>query len=506
MKLVLPNRKGYRTGAMLASALGVITLLLLTVAMSGPETSASASGSVATATVTRMNLLDTRTQTGTLGFGDPVDVPFISKARSGIVTWMAPEGSVVKRGEPLFAIDGQPVVLLYGELPAFRTLRFDGASFDDFEWLELNNAKDDQHKAELNVELQRSRLAEHKVRLDEAELHQDDSEREQPVTPQFIRLTQAVAAARDRLGRIEKLSKSGYTTPEDLQKVRYELASAQAELDAATRDRTQQAAMARSSVAEAELALLEAQRQLRDANDDLNALLSIANHNADITLLRENLKALGYEGNANEVIRQWQIDAGRSATGLVEPGQVVVAQGPVRMAEHLVDAGDIVFGGNDMRSALPSNNGADLLVRYTSMDKRVTVPLEVADHAYARVGDEVMITLPTNAEISGVITKVSTVFNAQGVADATIEIPDQTDLGALEAGLVDVEFVVGSKNDVLAVPISALRALPAGGYGVAVVEGEVSQVIPVTTGLFARGNVEISGDGVNAGLAVEIAQ
>ena len=490
-----------------AAAAGVATAVLAVgfTSRTGDSTTGAAAPATATATVMKTTLLDARTATGTLGFGDPVDVQFISRARSGIVTWIAPEGSVVTRGQPLFAIDGQPVVLLYGELPFFRSLRFYGPQFTDFEWLELNNARDDEAKAELNLAAQRARLNETQVQLEEIRVHVADSERAQPLTPQFIRLQQAVATARDRLHRIEQLADSRYASPAELQQARYELAAAQAEADAGRRERTQQLAAAETAQAEARLTVQATERTLRDAHDATEALRASANDNRDIELLRENLAALGFKGGAAEVIRRWQQKAGRSATGLVEPGHIVVAPGPVRVADHLAEAGAVVYSRLDGQNAMmPSGNSSNQIVRYTGTERIVKVSLDLADHDYARPGDAVTVTLPTNVKVAGVINHVSTVFDKDGKADAEIDIPMQQALGSLEAASVDVEFVVGKRADVLAVPVAALLALPGGGYGVEVVEGSAVRVVPVVTGLFASGNVEISGEGITAGVIVRV--
>jgi len=429
----------------------------------------------------KTTLLDARTANGTLGFGSPVDAQFISKSRSGIVTWIAPEGSVVSRGQPLYAIDGQPVVVFYGELPLFRSLRFRGARFSDFDWMELNNAHDDERKAELNLAAQRARVAEAQARLDEVNAYVADTIREQPTTPQFIRLTQAVAAAR------------------------VDLAAAQAELDATRRDRVQQRAAAQTALADARVAVQAAERVLRDAHDASNALLSSAKENLDIDMLQKNLSELGYTGPAESVIRRWQKDSGRPATGLIEPGQIVVAAGPVRVAAHLAEVGAVVYSRMDGQSGLmPGANNSNQIVRYTSTEKIVTVPLEVADHDYAKAGDAVVVTLPTNVKVPGVIRKVSAQFDAQGKANTEIEVPKQDALGSLEAASVDVEFVIGKRSDVLAVPITALVALADGGFGVEIVEGKTSRMIPVTTGLFARGHVEISGKDIAEGVSVRV--
>jgi multidrug efflux pump subunit AcrA (membrane-fusion protein) len=421
------------------------------------------------------------------------------------VTWIAPEGSVVSRGQPLYAIDGQPVVVFYGELPLFRSLRFRGARFSDFDWMELNNAHDDERKAELNLAAQRARVAEAQARLDEVNAYVADTIREQPTTPQFIRLTQAVAAARDRLHRIEQLAEQHYTTAAEVQQARVDLAAAQAELDATRRDRVQQRAAAQTALADARVAVQAAERVLRDAHDASNALLSSAKENLDIDMLQKNLSELGYTGPAESVIRRWQKDSGRPATGLIEPGQIVVAAGPVRVAAHLAEVGAVVYSRMDGQSGLmPGANNSNQIVRYTSTEKIVTVPLEVADHDYAKAGDAVVVTLPTNVKVPGVIRKVSAQFDAQGKANTEIEVPKQDALGSLEAASVDVEFVIGKRSDVLAVPITALVALADGGFGVEIVEGKTSRMIPVTTGLFARGHVEISGKDIAEGVSVRV--
>src|SRR5690606_24829735 len=156
--LALPSARWRKAavGALALAALLGIAHLLPATGRSVP----AASGAARYAPVVRTTLVDSVTVSGTLGFGDAVVAQFISRARSGIVTWIAPEGSVVERGEPLFAIDGQPVVLFYGDLPPFRSLRFHGDSFGEFEWLELDNARDEERRAELELAARRAQQAE----------------------------------------------------------------------------------------------------------------------------------------------------------------------------------------------------------------------------------------------------------------------------------------------------------------------------------------------------------
>jgi peptidoglycan hydrolase-like protein with peptidoglycan-binding domain/multidrug resistance efflux pump len=63
------------------------------------------------------DLIQEETFNGTLGSieDDPVTTQM-----GGTITEIAEKGSTISQGEALFAIDNQPVVLLYGNLPAFR--------------------------------------------------------------------------------------------------------------------------------------------------------------------------------------------------------------------------------------------------------------------------------------------------------------------------------------------------------------------------------------------------
>jgi hypothetical protein len=205
------------------------------------------------------------------------------------------------------------------------------------------------------------------------------------------------------------------------------------------------------------------------------------------------------------MVRNWQSNAGRSPTGLIEPGQIIVTPGPIRVAEHLADIGDIVISNFDgSRRAAFDNAGSDFVLRYSETRRSVTVPLDVSDHGYAKSGKDVVITLPDRQKVRGVIGEVGMIFDEQGLAEATIAIPDQDDLGELEAASVDIEFVTEERQEVLAVPVTALLAMTGGGYGVEVMEGGSVRLVPVATGMFADGRVEIFGDGIAEGVKVAI--
>ena len=77
--------------------------------------------------------------------------------------------------------------------------------------------------------------------------------------------------------------------------------------------------------------------------------------------------------------------------------------------------------------------------------------------------------------------------------------------GSVDQAPVKVGITTDSRKRVLAVPINALLALAEGGYGVRVVDGaEPGRIVAVTPGLFSRGMVEVSGDGIVEGTQVEV--
>jgi peptidoglycan hydrolase-like protein with peptidoglycan-binding domain len=83
-----------------------------------PHPTASTDVSVATATVLRTDLSARQPVAGTLGYLGFFTVA--SEADGGLLTWLPAPGDVVRRGRPLFAVDGLPVTLLYGQVPAWR--------------------------------------------------------------------------------------------------------------------------------------------------------------------------------------------------------------------------------------------------------------------------------------------------------------------------------------------------------------------------------------------------
>jgi hypothetical protein len=90
------------------------------------------------ATVTRQSLSENTQVNGVLGYAGSYTV--LGQA-AGTVTWLPELGQVIRQGQVLYQVDGAPVVLLYGETPAYRALAegATGAAMTGKDVAELNH-------------------------------------------------------------------------------------------------------------------------------------------------------------------------------------------------------------------------------------------------------------------------------------------------------------------------------------------------------------------------------
>ncbi|WP_207935991.1 peptidoglycan-binding protein [Actinomadura sp. KC216] len=231
---------------------------------------------------------------------------------------------------------------------------------------------------------------------------------------------------------------------------------------------------------------------------------------SDVKRFEANLSALGYDGftvddeyteDTADAVREWQDDIGVAETGIVELGRVAFADGAVRVDTVQANAGE---------PAAPGKKVLD----YTGTAKAVTVELDTADQRMAKEGATVEVTLPEDKTVTAKIDEVTTVIEpAEQGEDPATKVEVTIWLRSAEAkkaaagyalASVDVTFTAGEREGVLTVPVSALVALREGGFGVEVVKGGASSYVPVETGLFADGKVEVSGPGIAEGVLVGV--
>ena len=232
-------------------------------------------------------------------------------------------------------------------------------------------------------------------------------------------------------------------------------------------------------------------------------VLAIGIKGADVLQFERNLRALGYRGftvdksytsSTASAVRGWQEDLHRPRTGAVDPGQIVYAGAAVRVNSLTTQLGAVVGPGTEVE-------------KVTGTSTLATVRLEVSSLRLARLGAAVRVTLPDGRIVVGKIIEVATFVTPgeNGSADttglqATIRFGSQ--VRNLGSAAISVAFTAGQRPNVLSVPVAALLALAEGGYGVQVVDTGGTRILPVDTGLFADGRVEITGAGLRAGLKV----
>jgi peptidoglycan hydrolase-like protein with peptidoglycan-binding domain len=89
-----------------------------------------------TATVTRTDVVQRQQVPGTIGYDGSSTV--VAQTAGGIVTRLPAAGSVIRRGQALYEVDGQPVPLWYGPRPAWRAFEAGMSDGPDVRALEAN--------------------------------------------------------------------------------------------------------------------------------------------------------------------------------------------------------------------------------------------------------------------------------------------------------------------------------------------------------------------------------
>lgn len=218
----------------------------------------------------------------------------------------------------------------------------------------------------------------------------------------------------------------------------------------------------------------------------------------DISVVEQNLRELGFGGFGEPdtrytsataaAVRKWQKANGLEQTGVVHSDDVVVQPGAVRVSS--------------VSASLGGPAGGELM-KVTGTERAVSVELDLAKQRMAKQGDKVSLDIsggkPTTGTITSITRTTSSEPGAKPKAMVAISVDDAAAAEGLDSASVSVVFTVGTRKGVLAVPIGALLALAEGGYAV---ETEDGRLIPVKTGLFAKGTVEVSADGLTEGTKV----
>jgi peptidoglycan hydrolase-like protein with peptidoglycan-binding domain len=232
---------------------------------------------------------------------------------------------------------------------------------------------------------------------------------------------------------------------------------------------------------------------------------------ADVRELETNLEALGYGGftvddtftsATRAAVRRWQRDIGARVDGVADFGGVVFLPSAVRIDQHLLTPGDAV------------NSGAQVLAVGPTAPV-VTVDLESTQLSLVSVGDPVIVRLASGAVTPGTVVSVGQEGAATGeeqpgetkTVPATVSLKRPGDAAGLAGSSATVSVVTETSKNALAVPVTALLAVP-GGYVVEVDRRDRIIAVSVTPGLFdgVKGLVEIRATGLEAGDRVVVAE
>ena len=211
---------------------------------------------------------------------------------------------------------------------------------------------------------------------------------------------------------------------------------------------------------------------------------SVTVHNGD-GVLTTSLQA---------AIKRWQADLQLPVTGTIGPGDVAVQIGAVRVDSVAVQPGDSADGP---------------LMSVTPTAKVITVQADMADAGSIEQGNRVSVQLPDDSRAAGRVASVGTALRTadgdMGAADPTpkltitITVDKPAAVAKLDSADVQVDFDAETHKGVLVAPVGALLALSEGGYAVQV---EGGGLVAVETGIFTKGLVEVTGDGLRAGVRV----
>ena len=223
----------------------------------------------------------------------------------------------------------------------------------------------------------------------------------------------------------------------------------------------------------------------------------------DVRQLESNLKALGYGDGLTvddkftaataRAVKAWQKARGLTRSGSVDASQVQFEAGPVRVGTVNLATGD--------------RSGGGALMSVTATRPIVQVALDPGKRDLVRRGTTVGVELPAGNTVTGRITKVGTVASTDKDGNSSIDVDislSSRKIGPVDEAPVSVDLVSARAHSVLSVPVEALLGLREGGFGVELVDGGSTRIVPVRTGVYGETRVEVTGDGLEPGQKVEV--
>ena len=525
-------------GLALVIAVAIVVVVVVNAGSSTPNASGSTSKPSGSTAVQRRNLVETDTESGTLSYNSPQTV---YNRMTGTLTWLPEVGQVIRAGQTLYKVDGQAVLLMDGTTPAYRDLSPSDSDGADIEELNRNLVKLGFNAANITVDDVWQAATTEGVDLLQESLGETETGTLTLGRIVFLPGDQLVTTVDGTLGSTGGTSASATVSPPAPEFVDYSVPvtpSAPPAHDASAHkaakakkcpsttgtsspSTTGTATTGTTSTTPAESTTSSQSNKCKSKNSgkptaeqQLQALLALLK--AETQQLRHN----GSPGSGSPS------SSGHPSSGSGNSGSGNSGSG---------NSGSGNSGSGNTGSGSGGSGSATRILQTTSTQLVVTVDLAPTVQSEAVLGEHVTVEMPNGDVVNGKITAVSPVAqnssngnngsgngnngngnggnngNGNNGSGSSSTIPvtitlSGHDTGAgLDQSAVSVNFVQQKATNVLSVPVTALLATGGGNY--AVQEASVPHtLIPVTTGLFAAGYVEISGSGIYPGLAVTDSQ
>ena len=450
--------------------------------------------------VERTTLEEKTTLDGTLGFvaGDPIvyagstnGIVAVTAGTNGTITSLPAEGSTVEEGGILYTVDEQPVIVFYGEIPAYRSLST--RSTDGADVLQLEEAL--------------TRLG-------------YDEDGDFDLDGDFTFATRdAISALQEDLGMVDTgvLALGSYIFFEG------PIYVAETTLDVGDSINPGTPVIATSTMPSGTVTAIAGEGDVLAHGDALLVVegnpitlfvtdvpfyrtLTVGSVGADVQVLEASLVSFGFDAggvltvddtfdeSTTEAVTAWQAAIGAPVDGVVNIGEIIVTDDPIRIATAHVGIGSNIAPGTTLFT--PSTS--------TSV---VSVQLPAENQDLLVLGDPVNVVMPDESDEPGTVTSIGSIAIRSPESGTYFELEVTLDRDGAGAGLdeapVEVEIVDDRAVDVLAVPVSSLLALSEGGYAVEIdAGGGTTTLVGVEVGMYADGFVEVTSNQLEAGMRV----
>ena len=523
----LSGRRRRRIGAGLALVVVVVVIIVVVTAGSSSPNSAAANASTATgaATVQRRDLVETDTESGTLSYDAPQTV---YNRLSGTITWLPNVGQVIHAGGTLFKVDGEPVILMNGTTPAYRDLSAADSSGEDI--LQLNRNLVDLGFNPDGIVINDTWQA---ATTDGVELFQGslgDPETGILTLGQIVFLPgdQLISTVDGTVGSTGGGGSSGANASTTVDPPAPQFVSLR--VSGSTTTPTTSTTSTTSTTPTTSTTTQPATTTPTTSTPTTTTPTTTSGHKKkkQHPSQSQTIAALIQLLRAENAQLQAELRAHHSGGG---NGSGSGHSGSGHSGSGHSGSGD--SGSGNSGSSGGSGGTPVEILQTTSTRLVVTVDLSASSQSEAVVGEHVTVQLPNGNTVNGRITAVSPVAQNSssgsgngngnggggggsgggsgngGSSSSTIPVTIAINGHHLGAGLdqaaVSVNFVQQRANHVLSVPVTALLATSGSTYAVQNASPPY-KLIPVTTGLFAAGYVQISGAGIYSGLQVTDSQ